>query len=49
VIRMLEDELKINAPTQIIRSMGLPAQDPQQADRSVELFTKEGISHFKNR
>jgi alkanesulfonate monooxygenase SsuD/methylene tetrahydromethanopterin reductase-like flavin-dependent oxidoreductase (luciferase family) len=49
VIRMLEDELTVNPMTQIIWSMGLPGQSPQQADRSVELFAKEVIPHFRAR
>jgi alkanesulfonate monooxygenase SsuD/methylene tetrahydromethanopterin reductase-like flavin-dependent oxidoreductase (luciferase family) len=49
VIRMLEDELTVNPMTQIIWSMGLPGQSPQQANRSVELFAKEVIPHFRAR
>jgi alkanesulfonate monooxygenase SsuD/methylene tetrahydromethanopterin reductase-like flavin-dependent oxidoreductase (luciferase family) len=47
VIGMLEEELKVNPQTQIIWSMGLPGQDPRQADRSVELFAKDVMPHFR--
>ncbi len=49
VIKQLEDELKVIPMTQIIWCQGLPGQDPKQADRSVELFAKEVIPHFKHR
>ena len=49
VIRQLEEELKVHPLTQIIWSQGLPGQDPRHADRSVELFAKEVIPHFRNR
>ncbi len=49
VIRQLEAELKEHPYTQIIWSQGLPGQDPRVADRSIELFAKEVIPHFKNR
>jgi alkanesulfonate monooxygenase SsuD/methylene tetrahydromethanopterin reductase-like flavin-dependent oxidoreductase (luciferase family) len=49
VIKQLEAELKVHPLTQIIWSQGLPGQDPKQADRSVELFAKEVIPHFRNR
>jgi alkanesulfonate monooxygenase SsuD/methylene tetrahydromethanopterin reductase-like flavin-dependent oxidoreductase (luciferase family) len=47
VIAMLEEELKFNPQTQIIWSMGLPGQNPRQADHSVELFAKEVMPHFR--
>jgi alkanesulfonate monooxygenase SsuD/methylene tetrahydromethanopterin reductase-like flavin-dependent oxidoreductase (luciferase family) len=49
VIKMIEEELKVNPLTEIGWSEGLPGQDPRDADRSVELFAKEVMPHFKNR
>jgi len=49
VIKQLEAELKVHPLTQIIWSQGLPGQDPKQADRSIELFAKEVIPHFRDR
>jgi alkanesulfonate monooxygenase SsuD/methylene tetrahydromethanopterin reductase-like flavin-dependent oxidoreductase (luciferase family) len=49
VIDQLEDELRVYPLTQIIWSMGLPGQDPRQADRSAELFAKEVMPHFKHK
>jgi len=49
VIRKIEEDLKVRPMTQIIWCQGLPGQDSKVADRSVELFAREIIPHFKNR
>lgn len=47
IIRMLEDELKTNPMTEVVISMGLPGMNPRQARRSMELFAREVIPHFR--